>query len=90
MLTLLFSICQLSTCNVSTSVLQPNHYSPPFSLNSRYTLRRAHTSSIYFHSALSPLTNLNLKQNNADIEAYVSSIILHATVDKDAYASKFY
>ena len=67
-----------------TSVLKLNyiitHLGVPFSLNSRHTLRRAHTSSNDF-------LEFALEQPNgsdSDAETYVSSI-LH--VMADAYAS---
>jgi hypothetical protein len=94
MLTGVFSICQLSTCDVSTSVFSRGYPGLiiflltsrlPFSLNSRHTLRRAHTSS-------SDFVNLVLQQQSdvdVDVEFNVSSIILHVMVGKDAYASNF-
>ena len=85
-----FSICQLSTCDVSTSVIEPTLVllllltSGPFSLNSRHTLRRAHTSSNAF-------LNLALQQqSDTDVESHVSSIILRVMGGEDAYDSNFY
>lgn len=74
------SICQLSTCNVSSRT----HSDPtillltwvPFSLNSRHGLRRAHSSSLNF-------LNLNLQQQNGtDLQFFVSSIAYISLVSR--------
>ena len=57
--------------------------SAPYSLNSRHTLRRAHTSKDLINLALQ-------RQNESDVESYVSSTILNVMAGEDSYASNFY